>query len=218
MLSILKRPLRILCLLLLFPSFSFADSIGKVVLVKGNPLVERNQQHLFLKRNDKLFQNDTIITPVGSRILIKFKDKTTLSLAENTEFELSKYEFGKTQSNVSFKMLKGAFRTLTGTIGKQNNPKFEIHTPVATIGVRGTEFWGGMIFSNALDVTMLSGKGVYVENELGRVELTEATDGTMVKPGVAPSAVKKWSQDKLNKAASATEVKKKTQASSSFDY
>ncbi|MCP4595303.1 FecR family protein [Neptuniibacter sp.] len=218
MLSLFKSPLRVLCLMLLFPSLSFADAIGKVVLVKGSPLVVREQQHLFIKRNDKLFQNDTVITPVGSRILIKFNDKTTLSLAENTEFELSKYEFGKTKSDVSFKMLKGAFRTLTGKIGKQENPKFEIHTPIATIGVRGTEFWGGMIFSDALDVTMLSGKGVYVENELGRVELTEATDGTMVKPGMAPSTVKKWSQDKLIKAAAATEVKKKAQGSSSFDY
>lgn len=207
MFSTPKNLLSLLCLLMFFPSLSFAGSIGKVVLVKGSPLVVREQRHLFIKRNDELFQNDKLITPVGSRILLRFNDKTIVSLAENTEFELTRYEFRKNQSNVSFKMLKGAFRTLTGKIGKQNNPKFEIQTPIATIGVRGTEFWGGMIFSNALDVTMLSGKGVYVENEYGRVELLEATDGTSVHPGMAPEKVKKWGQNKLNKATLATEVK-----------
>ncbi|MFY0678514.1 MAG: FecR family protein [Neptuniibacter sp.] len=192
-------------LLLTFSIQSLAnESIGKVVLAQGQPIVERDNQHLPIKRNDKLYQKDRLITPVGSRLLIKLKDKTTVSLAENTVFELSRYTFGKKKSDVSFKMIKGAFRTLTGAIGKQEDPKFEIHTPLATIGVRGTEFWGGMIFSDALDVTMLEGKGVYITNKFGTVEITRPGDGTMVQQGMAPSDVSMWSAEKLKKAAAAT--------------
>lgn len=198
----------ITCLLFFYAHSSFAsDPIGKVVLAQGNPLVERENLHLPLKRNDELYQKDRLITPVGSRILIKLIDKTTISLAENTVFELSSYNFNKKKSDVSFKMLKGAFRTLTGAIGKQKDPKFEIHTPIATIGVRGTEFWGGMIFSDALDVTMLQGKGVYVTNDYGTVEISQPGDGTMVNSNEAPSQISKWSKEKLTKAAAATEVK-----------
>lgn len=189
-----------------YPSFA-SDYIGKVVLAQGNPLVERQDLHLPLKRNDKLFQKDRLITPVGSRLLIKLKDKTTISLAENTVFELSSYKFNKKKSEVSFKMLKGAFRTLTGVIGKQKDPTFEIHTPLATIGVRGTEFWGGMIFSQSLDVTMLHGKGVYVTNDYGTVEITQPGDGTMVNVNEAPSQITKWPREKLSKAVAATEVR-----------
>lgn len=195
------------------------ESIGKVILSQGHPLVERNNQHLLIERNDKLYPMDTLITPVGSRLLIKLKDNSTISLAENTEFELSKYKFTKKESDVSFKMLKGAFRALTGSIGKQDNPKFEILTPVATIGVRGTEFWGGFIFSDALDVTMLEGKGVYITNEYGTVEITRPGDGTMVSKGKAPSEVSMWSMEKMKKAAAATELKeKKAEEESPFDY
>ncbi|WP_420598114.1 FecR family protein [Neptuniibacter sp.] len=195
------------CLLITFSVQTLAaESIGKVVLAQGQPIVERDNQHLPIKRNDKLYQKDRLITPVGSRLLIKLKDKTTVSLAENTVFELSRYTFGKKKSDVSFKMIKGAFRTLTGAIGKQANPKFEIHTPLATIGVRGTEFWGGMIFSDALDVTMLEGKGVYITNEFGTVDITRPGEGTMVKQGMAPSDVSVWTNEKLKKAAAATAV------------
>ena len=192
----------------LFTGAATASEIGKVVLTLGSPLVERSGQHLFIKRNSPLYTSDTLITPVGSKVLFRLKDKTTISLAENSEFELSRYEFNEETSDVSFKMLKGAFRTLTGSIGKQQNPKFEIHTPVATIGVRGTEFWGGLIFSDALDVTMLEGKGVYIKNEHGQVEILKPGDGTKVFPGKQPNPVSKWTKEMLNKAAEATRVKK----------
>ncbi|WP_415898284.1 FecR domain-containing protein [Neptuniibacter sp. QD48_11] len=219
--SLLSNFSRILLLLFCFISNPVAanNEIGEVVLIQGKPLVERQNQHLFIKRNDPLFIEDVLITPVGSKILIKLADKTTISLAENTQFELSKYQFDKKNqtSDVSFKMLKGAFRTLTGSIGKQSQPKFEIHTPLATIGVRGTEFWGGMIFSDALDVTMLEGKGVYIKNEHGQVEITHPGDGTMVSKGMKPSEVSMWSDEKLQKAAAATELKQQRQ-NQSDDY
>lgn len=216
--AILNRCLA-LVLVLFCSSVSAQESIGKIVLAQGQPIVERADQHLLLKRGDNLYQMDKLITPVGSRVLIRFRDKTTLSLAENTVFEFSKYEIGDERSEVSFKMVKGAFRALTGSIGKQKDPQFEIHTPLATIGVRGTEFWGGMIFSDALDVTMLEGKGVYIRNQFGEVEITQAGDGTMVSPGQAPSEISRWSEEKLKKAAAATSLKEnKPKSSNLFDY
>lgn len=198
--------------LTVFPLLSWAESIGKVVLVQGHPIVEREGQHLLLKRNDALFIKDTVITPVGSKVLFRLEDKSTISLAENTQFTLSQYDYkkGSQNSTASFEMLKGAFRTLTGKMGEQQSPSFEIHTPVATIGVRGTEFWGGFIFSDSLDVTMLEGKGVYIKNEHGKVDITKPGEGTMVNQGMAPSPVSMWSKKKLKAAEAATSLKKQS--------
>ena len=207
----------------ILPLNAVADAIGKVVLIQGSPLVERNGQHLFIKRNDAIFTADMIITPIGSKILVRLNDKSTISLAENSQFEFTKYQYDQKndKSDVSFKMLKGAFRTITGKIGKQKQPKFEIHTPVATIGVRGTDFWGGFIFSDALDVTMLSGKGVYIKNDKGLTELSKPGEGTMVAEGAAPGEVSMWSKEKIAKANAATELKEpkpKKKHSSPFEY
>lgn len=194
------------------------SSIGKVILVQGNPILQRADQHLSVKRNTRLFQGDRLIIPVGSKLLFRLNDKTTTTLAENSELVLHQYDMSvKDQGQIRFKMLKGAFRTLTGAIGKQPTPVFEVITPIATIGVRGTEFWGGMIFSEALDVTMLSGKGVYIENAQGRVEILKPGLGTTVQPGYAPAAVKAWPAEKLSAAEAATALQQ-AEPSDPFSY
>ena len=74
-------------------------------------------------------------------------------------------------------------------------------TTIATIGVRGTEFWGGLNLSpDALEVVMLEGKGVYVKNDAGTVELTQAGTGTTVQVGKTPTAPNAWSAEKVTRA------------------
>ena len=215
-----KTLLPFFLILLLAPSAYAADAIGKVILVQGHPIAERDDQHLPLSRNSPVYEGDILITPVGSKLLLRLKDKTTISLAENSHFSLDKYEFTSANkpSSVRFKMTKGAFRALTGLIGKQKDPQFTVHTPIATIGVRGTEFWGGFIFSDALDVLMIKGKGIYIENAQGLLELNEPGLGTSVQAGQAPSEAKTWGADKLKKAQAATALKKKQESSNNFTY
>ena len=48
-----------------------------------------------------------------------------------------------TQSGVSrafFSLLKGGFRSISGAIGKINHDEYQVATPVATIGIRGTDY------------------------------------------------------------------------------
>ena len=48
-----------------------------------------------------------------------------------------------TQSGVSrafFSLLKGGFRSISGLIGKVNHDEYQVTTPVATIGIRGTDY------------------------------------------------------------------------------
>ena len=73
-------------------------------------------------------------------------------------------------------------------------------TPIATIGVRGTEFWGGPIDDQALGVLLLQGV-VRVSNAAGARILNRRGQGTnIVTPGAAPGAITFWPQDKVNRA------------------
>lgn len=43
-------------------------------------------------------------------------------------------------SRAFFRLLKGGFRAVTGLIGKVNRDDYRVSTPVATIGIRGTDY------------------------------------------------------------------------------
>lgn len=43
-------------------------------------------------------------------------------------------------SRAFFSLLKGGFRSISGLIGKINHDEYQVSTPVATIGIRGTDY------------------------------------------------------------------------------
>ena len=43
-------------------------------------------------------------------------------------------------SRAFFSLLKGGFRSISGLIGKVNHDEYQVTTPVATIGIRGTDY------------------------------------------------------------------------------
>jgi hypothetical protein len=43
-------------------------------------------------------------------------------------------------SRAVFRLLKGGFRAISGLIGKINHDEYQVTTPVATIGIRGTDY------------------------------------------------------------------------------
>jgi hypothetical protein len=75
-----------------------------------------------------------------------------------------------------------------------------VTTPFATVGIRGTEFWGGPIDDQALGVFLIDGI-VSVSNAAGQQILNRPGQGTNIAtPGMAPGPVTFWPQDKVNRA------------------
>jgi hypothetical protein len=73
-------------------------------------------------------------------------------------------------------------------------------TPVAVVGIRGTEFWGGPIDDQALGVFLIEG-AVSVSNAAGQQILNLPGQGTNIAaPGAAPGPVTLWAPDKVNRA------------------
>lgn len=119
--------------------------VGRVVWVKGNlNAVMENKEKRLLQKTSVIYLHDTLITDPMSQAQIVFTDNTLMTFRENTTFIVSQYEYkkSKTQSAGKFIMnlIEGGFRTLTGLIAKQNPSDYQVNTPVATIGVRGTDY------------------------------------------------------------------------------
>ena len=178
----LKSPLFIIAALLTMTLTDMtpaqaAVAVGQVLVASGdNSAVQADGVIRVLQRKSEFYAGEIIKTGVASRMQLKFMDGALMSLRPNTEFRVNEYRFDATrkENNSSFMdLLKGGLRTLTGLIAQQNSGGYRLTTPVATIGVRGTDLEA--VLDNGLSVAFWDGGGT-VSNNTGSVELGAGAD------------------------------------------
>lgn len=175
------------------------DPAGKVTRVQGAAMAMQNALPRALKVGDTILAGDVLSTGQGARLEVTMVDETVLTLGEKAVLVVSEYVMDA-NPNAALRLLQGAFSATTGKITQLADASFLVNTEVATIGVRGTTFWGGML-DDEFQVAMLDGTGVYVETRAGRVELTEAGQGTRIADAnAAPTAPVTWGQAKVDRA------------------
>ena len=130
----------ILITLLLFTSSLFAN-VAKVVALKGDASIVRNDTTIKLDGNSIIEKQDVIITKDNTKVQLLFKDETIISIGENSSFQVNDYLYDEKNQKfeAKFDMFKGTFRTITGKIGKLAPEKFNLETKSASIGIRGTQ-------------------------------------------------------------------------------
>ena len=181
------------------------DKAGEVMKIRGAAFSNHRETSDVLTKDMVILVGDHIVTGHDTRVELKMKDGAILTLGADTEFAINRYSYFPEikQGSAALELIKGVFRAVTGSIGKFKDRDFKVKTPVAVIGIRGTDFWAGYYFSKALDVALISGKGIYVENSGGQVDVIEQGDGTTVQTSeLAPSTPKHWGDQKLKAALS----------------
>ena len=68
-----------------------------------------------------------------------------MTLGEKTIFIVNDYITGGYESAAAICLLQGAFSVVSGKMMQTAGAKFTVATEIATIGIRGTTFWGGKI-------------------------------------------------------------------------
>jgi hypothetical protein len=131
---------------------------GKVDFAIGNVTVT-GSDGLWrpLTKGAEVRSGDRIVSSVDGRAQIRFSDGAYVSLQPNSEFDIKEYRFdGKTDGKESalFGLFKGAMRTVTGLVGGVNRSRYQISTPTATVGIRGT---GGLIAIGGDGSTLVTG-------------------------------------------------------------
>ena len=125
-----------------------------------------------LARGADLDNGDTVRTWEG-RAQLRFTDGAYVSLQPQSEFAIRDYRFdGKTDGTERgfFGLLKGAMRAVTGLVGRVNRDQYQITTPTATIGIRGT---GGVIQVRDDGSTLIVGtSGIWsLTNQAGSIDV-----------------------------------------------
>ncbi len=137
----------LISLLLVLPTIAQAN-VGKVLYAKGPVTVER-ETSISLRKGDLLEEGDIVITGNRARAQLLMIDGARIAVRANTRLELEIYQLdgprasaiasGVAEGEVSMNLLKGGLRTITGAIGKADHDDYTLRTPVATLGIRGTE-------------------------------------------------------------------------------
>ena len=182
-------------------STGIAEPAGEITRLVGGAFAFTGESSRNLQRGGTLETRARILTAPGARVGIRFVDGTQITLGGLTDFEVQRFRFEPTErrGEALFSLVRGVFRAVTGELGALPNKPFQVKTPLATIGIRGTDFWGEQS-TDRLQLALLDGAGVIVVNRFGRVEITKPGDGTLVVPGKAPSQPRPWSDAKLARA------------------
>ena len=134
--------LTLLGLLLVNPALA-AEVAAYTQFVVGNvSATSEDGVERILGRGDLIYSGDNIVSgPEGSAQLL-FMDNSRMAVRVNTRFRINHYHYDANQrdnSRSSFLLIRGAIRSITGLIGNYNKRNVSYKTPVATIGVRGTD-------------------------------------------------------------------------------
>jgi len=101
-----------------------------------------------LARRSNVFEGDTVITGPQGFAQIRFVDGAMLALKEDTEFTFNEYSFDGdpgTADSAVMSMVRGGFRTISGSIGDDSNDTYRVETQFANIGIRGTTHEGVIV-------------------------------------------------------------------------
>lgn len=95
-----------------------------------------------LAKGDEVYTGDVIDSGADGSAQLIFRDRSRMAVRVNTRFAVENYSYNEADESASrsiFRLFKGALRSITGLIGARDHRNVSIHTPVATIGVRGTD-------------------------------------------------------------------------------
>ena len=106
------------------------------------------------KSADELVQNEALRTEAESTIAVKFVDGSELSVEQSSEMVLSDYVYDGSAASGLINLNNGLFHF---TSNGQPDQGVKLKTPVATIGIRGTEFLVHVDRDEATIIDILSG-------------------------------------------------------------
>ena len=113
--------------------------IGTTVAVKNQVIVEFEENKRRLQKGGKVHQNEVVETAKSATAEIQLLDDTKLAVGPSARVVLDKfvYNASATPGAITVNLSKGAFRFISGSSPSGN---YEIRTPTASMGVRGTVF------------------------------------------------------------------------------
>ena len=122
-------------------------AIGVVTFAVGQvsrvPAGQPASKAMPLQKDQALAVGDRLVTGPSSHVHVRFIDGGLVSVRDSSELVITQYSFdpdNPAASKVRFYLQGGVARSITGKAGQAAKDQFRLNTPVAALGVRGTDF------------------------------------------------------------------------------
>ena len=116
--------------------------IGNIETIEGTVSATRpGGVQVVLGEGDAVFQGDVIETATGATVNIVFVDDSTFAMDEDGRMVLDEliYDPGTNEGSLVFSVVQGLFSFVSGEIARSGPEAMQVNTPVASLGIRGTQ-------------------------------------------------------------------------------
>ena len=142
--------------------------VGQVSLLIGEArLVHRDGSAERLRQGGSVAVGDRIETAANGHVHVRFVDNAVVSVRPESVLEVQAYRYDASnpQANeVRLKVAQGVSRSISGAATDADKSRFRLNTPIAAIGVRGTDF---IVQASASDARATVASGAIVMSALG---------------------------------------------------
>ena len=139
-----------------------AQPVGSVSFVIGKAQVQRTGEAIPLISGFELKVGDQLVTPANGHVHIRFVDGALVSLRPSSSLKIYEYRFdarNPAASAVKFELEQGVVRAISGQAAEAAKDQFRLNTPLAAIGVKGTDF---VVEANKSRVNAIVNQGAIV--------------------------------------------------------
>lgn len=173
--------------------------VGAIAKVTDLTTIERDAATMPGTQGAQVEMLDRIITDPSGHAMIAFTDGTKMTIGDASSVIIDEFVYVPgTSRKVVIKFMEGALRFVSGKTDAPNDT-IDLESAIASIGVRGTDFWAGEIDGN-FAVLLFEG-AVEVATDAGAVTLDQPGQGvTLTTRNAPPGDIKNWPQAKVDRA------------------
>ncbi|VAW50192.1 hypothetical protein MNBD_GAMMA06-2201 [hydrothermal vent metagenome] len=154
-----------------------AESSGSVVAVDKRKVTRK------LSKGKPVYLGDKVITGEKGSVRLKMIDDAILDLRCFSIMVIEEYALNTTNRRSILNLLQGSLKKVTGKIGKMTEDVYELKTPVASVGVRGTEYALRVFQSKGCGGTINADEGFYLEVIKGLVNVHNEAGSEIIAKG-----------------------------------
>lgn len=152
---------------------------ARISLTEGDvALYDAKRTRRAAKVGETVNEGDSIVTGADGELHLDMEDGGYVSVRPNTKMRITKYQAdGEDTDSAIFGVLQGGFRSVTGWIGKLGKDRYQVKTPTATVGIRGTDHETLVLPQGSKDgepglYDRVYEGGTYITTEAGRVDVS----------------------------------------------
>lgn len=175
-----------------------ASPVGLVLVQKGEATISDNNVQAALKVGSKVSEGSLIKTGPDGFLKIVMTDKNVIVVTAGTQMTIKSYKLKK---SVDIQLDTGSLRHQVNQKYDGVKNKYEVKTPIAVIGVRGTDFISEYDLAKTEAVLCtLEGKSWFKADQSDKIIETEKNEFIRYKLGSGDPAKKAVNPEWLNKA------------------